>query len=163
MMDISRFLNISYGGQIQPPRFVDTEENFNFLLDLVFSHEPISTTDLEEIRKTFLKSMNGSKVNTLLYKISIAVVGGKLVSEEDWESIEEMLTQTLYDKSSFVYYFMLATKYINGNHIRFVQRVPPYDMLPLDRNTIEAVWSSFSMLYHYVFMVYAYQTYIQNK
>ena len=157
-MDISDFLNLSYGGRVLPPRFVDTNEDFEFLTDLLFKGYKVNSPDTAAVYTGYSTRTSNAKNVELFDKIAIALIGNRRVSEEEWITIEDYLFDTLADRDTFIKVLNLAAHCVNGNHARFARTIVVMDNLDVnDRRIVDALWRSFSMMYHWVFMTYAYQ------
>ena len=158
-MDISSLLNLSYGGLVLPPRFVDTHENFEFLTNLVYEGYDVKR-ETQTVYGAYASITTSSKNRELLDKIAIALVGNHRVNEQEWDALEGYLDATLTNRDIFVKVLSVATHCVNGNHIRFARSfVSENDLDIRDRRIVDAVWQAFSMLYHWVFMTYAYYEY----
>lgn len=142
-----------------PPRFVDTNEDFEFLATLLFEGYRVqSETPL--VYGGYTSVSTTAKNRQLLDKIAIALVGNGRVSEEEWIIIEDRLFNALTNRDDFIKVLTLASHYVNGNHIRFARAVADQSGLDVnDRRIVEAFWKAFSMMYHWVFMMYAYYEY----
>ena len=156
-MDIASLLNLSYGGRVLPPRFVDTNEDFDFLITLLYEGYDVKR-ETQAVYDGYTSITTSSKNRELLDKIAIALVGNYRVSEQECAVLEDYLDTALANRDVFVKVLGVAAHCVNGNHARFVRSVVSgFDAS--DRRIIDAVWRAFSMLYHWVFMTYAYYEY----
>ena len=157
-MDIASLLNLSYGGRVLPPRFVDTNEDFDFLITLLYEGYDVKR-ETQAVYSGYTSITTSSKNRELLDKIAIALVGNYRVSEQEWTVLEGYLDTALANRDVFVKVLGVAAHCVNGNHARFVRSVVPEGFDASDRRIVDAVWRAFSMLYHWVFMTYAYYEY----
>lgn len=158
-MNITSLLNLSYGGQVLPPRFVDTNEDFEFLTNLLYEGYDVKR-ETQAVYDGYASVTTSSKNRELLDKIAIALIGNHRVSDQEWDALEGYLDAVLTNRDVFVKVLSIAAHCVNGNHVRFVSSfVSKNDLDVSDRHIVDAVWRAFSMLYHWVFMVYAHYEY----
>ena len=157
-MDIAGLLNLSYGGRVLPPRFVDTDEDFDFLTTLLYEGYDVKR-ETQLVYGGYTSVTTPSKNRELLDKIAIALVGNYRVSEQEWAVLEDYLDAALANRDVFVKVLGVAAHCVNGHHTRFARSVVTEGLDVSDRRIVDAVWRAFSMLYHWVFMTYAYYEY----
>lgn len=150
-------------GTIQKPRFVDMDENFEFLTSMKFIGYSLKDPITENIYKEYVRNPRyATDILSLVDKVIMSVSSNYDLSEEACNILEAHLLNILVSEKDYFGNLALALHCINGNRRRFSSGVVRSSGLNTNNMAVvSAVWNSFSMLYCWCFMQYAYERFVK--
>ena len=151
-------LSIREDGSIVEPRFVDTQENFEFLQNMLFNGFRKNDALIDEVFKKYVRR----RTNTLfsnIDKISIVLVGNGYLSDDKWKNLEDFMLHALTNLDEFKTVVNACIVCANGNKSRLAKILILNSPLILDeRKTVDGIYRGYSMLLYWCFAAFAYET-----